>query len=42
MYADVDAFNDELQAAGAWVFAGGLHPAEHRDGRAGEGRRGRS
>lgn len=25
-YADVDAFNDELRAAGAWVFAGGLHP----------------
>ena len=24
--AQVDAFNDELQAAGAWVFAGGLHP----------------
>jgi hypothetical protein len=25
-YQDVDAFNDELQAAGAWVFAGGLYP----------------
>lgn len=25
-YADVDAFNAELQAQGAWVFAGGLHP----------------
>jgi hypothetical protein len=25
-YADVDAFNGEVQAAGAWVFAGGLHP----------------
>lgn len=24
----VDAFNAELQSAGAWVFAGGLHPAE--------------
>lgn len=24
--ADVAAFNAELQAAGAWVFAGGLHP----------------
>jgi len=24
---DVDAVNAELQAAGAWVFAGGLHPA---------------
>jgi hypothetical protein len=26
-YKDVDAFNSELQASGAWVFAGGLHPA---------------
>lgn len=26
--AQVDRFNSELQAAGAWVFAGGLHPAE--------------
>ena len=25
-YKDVDAFNTKLQAAGAWVFAGGLHP----------------
>lgn len=25
-YADVDKFNAELQSAGAWVFAGGLHP----------------
>jgi hypothetical protein len=24
--ADLDALNQELQAAGAWVFAGGLHP----------------
>jgi hypothetical protein len=24
---DVDALNQELRAAGAWVFAGGLHPA---------------
>ena len=24
MYKDVDAFNKELQASGAWVFAGGL------------------
>ena len=24
---DVDALNEELQAAGAWVFAGGLHPS---------------
>jgi len=23
-YADTDAFNDELQASGQWVFAGGL------------------
>ncbi len=28
MYADVEAFNAELQAKGAWVFAGGLHPAD--------------
>lgn len=28
MYADVDRFNDEVKAAGAWVFAGGLHPAD--------------
>ncbi|MGW7003341.1 YciI family protein [Streptomyces sp. NPDC054933] len=26
MYADVEAFNSRLQAEGAWVFAGGLHP----------------
>ena len=25
--ADVDALNAELQQAGAWVFAGGLHPS---------------
>jgi hypothetical protein len=24
---DVDALNDELRAARAWVFAGGLHPS---------------
>ncbi|MHB8466198.1 MAG: YciI family protein [Acidimicrobiales bacterium] len=24
---DVDAFNHDLQSAGAWVFAGGLHPS---------------
>lgn len=23
----VDKFNEELQSSGAWVFAGGLHPA---------------
>lgn len=28
MYADVDAFNKKLQEAGAWVFAGGLQPAD--------------
>ena len=33
-FKEVDAFNAELQAAGAWVFGGGLHPAEHRDRRA--------
>jgi hypothetical protein len=27
-YKDVKAFNAELQAEGAWVFAGGLHPAD--------------
>src|SRR6516225_2004302 len=26
-YQAVDAFNAEVQAAGAWVFAGGLHPS---------------
>jgi hypothetical protein len=26
-FRDVDAFNAEVQAAGAWVFAGGLQPA---------------
>lgn len=25
--AQVDAYNEELQAAGAWLFAGGLQPA---------------
>jgi hypothetical protein len=24
--SDLDALNQELKAAGAWVFAGGLHP----------------
>jgi hypothetical protein len=28
MYADVEKFNAKLQAEGAWVFAGGLHPAD--------------
>ncbi|MDO9173380.1 MAG: YciI family protein [Actinomycetota bacterium] len=27
MFAAVDAFNAEVQAAGAWVFAGGLQPS---------------
>ena len=26
-YQDVDALNSLMQAEGAWVFAGGLHPA---------------
>ena len=26
-YQAVDAFNSEVRAAGAWVFAGGLHPS---------------
>jgi hypothetical protein len=25
-YKDVDALNAEIQAEGAWIFAGGLHP----------------
>jgi hypothetical protein len=28
MFEAVDAFNNELQASGAWVFAGGLEPIE--------------
>jgi hypothetical protein len=27
MFADVDAFNQVVKQEGAWVFAGGLHPA---------------
>jgi hypothetical protein len=27
IYRDVDALNKEIQAAGAWVFAGGLFPS---------------
>jgi hypothetical protein len=27
-YDDVDRFNAKLQAQGAWVFGGGLHPAD--------------
>ena len=26
MFAQVGALNEQIQAAGAWVFAGGLHP----------------
>jgi hypothetical protein len=26
VYAQVDAFNNDLQASGSWVFAGGLEP----------------
>jgi hypothetical protein len=26
--ADVDTLNDEFREAGAWVFGGGLHPAD--------------
>jgi hypothetical protein len=26
MFRDVDALNDEIRAAGAWVFAGGMDP----------------
>ena len=28
MFADVDVYNKKLQDAGAWVFGGGLHPAD--------------
>ena len=28
MFADVDRFNNRLQAEGAWVFAGGLYPPD--------------
>jgi hypothetical protein len=28
IYADVDVVNAEMMAAGAWVFAGGLHAAD--------------
>ena len=27
-YRDVDVFNAKLQKQGAWVFGGGLHPAD--------------
>jgi hypothetical protein len=28
MYKDVDVFNESVKNAGAWVFGGGLHPAD--------------
>jgi hypothetical protein len=28
MYADVEAVNEQIRQAGAWVFGGGLHPAD--------------
>jgi len=28
VYKDVDTFNEKLQSQGAWVFGGGLHPAD--------------
>jgi hypothetical protein len=28
MFAAVERFNTKVQEAGAWVFAGGLHPAD--------------
>jgi hypothetical protein len=28
MYKDVDVFNQRMQAEGAWVFGGGLYPAD--------------
>ena len=27
IYRQVDALNEEIRSSGAWVFAGGLHPA---------------
>lgn len=39
MFAAVATFNKEAQAEGAWVFAGGLHPASTAtvvDGRGGD------
>jgi hypothetical protein len=39
MFAAVGKFNKEVQAEGAWVFAGGLHPASTAtvvDGRRGD------
>ena len=28
VYRDVNALNEEMKAAGAWVFGGGLHPSQ--------------
>jgi hypothetical protein len=28
MYKEVDVFNKKIMASGAWVFGGGLHPAD--------------
>jgi len=36
-YKAVDVFNDELKTEGAWVFAGGLHPADAALALAGRG-----
>ncbi len=39
MFDDVGRFNEEVQAEGVWVFAGGLHPASTAtvvDGRGGD------
>lgn len=39
MFADVGVFNQQLRSSGAWVFAGGLHPANTAtvvDGRGGD------
>ena len=32
---DIDALNEEIKAAGAWVFAGGLHAPSTATVRAG-------
>ena len=36
---DLEALNREMKAAGAWVYAAGLHPTEYRHGGAATGRR---
>ncbi len=40
MVKDLDAVNEEIKAAGAWVFAGGLHPPSTATVVAVDGRRG--